>query len=202
MNRRIKNTMKFSLVLSIFVLIFIQNVESIGVTEPSPVNLKLSRGESARFKFQIQAVTSDLKQSCTYTITGLNPLVITYDEEKAVINAGGVKDVFGDFFVPEDAPIKRYNGKVTVKCLPMVEESNSFIHELIDVNFDIDVIGDKGEVTTTTKEVTPEISEEEKLHLSLLERSYILLIFVMTIVLIISFYILFKRKKIRFCKAI
>lgn len=189
--------MKFSLLVFLFLLIIFQNVKSIGVSEPSPVGLKLSRGDSARFDFQISSVTSKIKQSCSYSITGLDPLVITFDEEGVIIDSGGVKDVYGIFSVPEDASIKRYNGILTAHCQPQVEEGGSFIQESISVAFHIDVIGEEGEVTSK-EEVTPEIQEEqkpEKLHLSLLEKSYFLLIFAMAVILIISFYYWFKRKK-------
>jgi len=194
---KIINIAKFCLVSFLTLLIILQTVESIGVSEPSPHDLKLSRGDSARFNFKILAVTSKIKQSCSYSISGLDPLIISFDEEKIIVDAGGIKKVYGTFYASEDAPIKRYNGKLTARCEPLVEATGSFIQESIDVNFHIDVIGKEGEVTGE-EEIKSEIQEEEKpekLHLSLSEKSYFLLIFMIALILIISFYYWFKTKK-------
>ena len=200
MNKIIKNIMKFSLLMILFFLIVLQYVKSIGVSEPSPVGLKLLRGESARFDFQIAAVTSNLKQSCSYSISGLEPLIISFDEESVFVDAGGVKDVYGTFSVPEDAPIKTYNGKLTARCEPLVEEAGSFIQQSISVNFNVDVIGERGEIVTTVEEkATTTIQEEQKpkkLQLSLIEKSYFLLLFIIAVILVISFYYWFKKRKI------
>lgn len=199
MNKIIKTIMKFSLLIFLLLLIIFQYVKSIGVSEPSPVGLELSRGDSARFDFQIAAVTSNLKQSCTYSINGLEPLIISFDEETVIVDAGGVKDVYGTFYVPEDAPIKRYNGKLTARCQPIVEEAGSFIQQSISVNFNIDVIGEEAEeITSTLEEVKTEIPEEEKpekLHLLLPEKSYFLLLSMIAVILIIIFYYWSERKK-------
>lgn len=196
---KIKSVARYCLVSFLSLLIILQTVKSIGISEPSPHDLELSRGDSARFSFKISAVRSKIKQSCSYFISGLEPLIITFDEERVIVDAGGVKDVYGTFSVPEDAPIKRYNGKLAARCEPLVEGGGSFIQESIDVNFNIDVIGEEGEkVTTTMEEVKPELQEEQKLekpHLSLIEKSYFLPLFIIPVILIISFYYWFKRKK-------
>ena len=192
---KIKKTTRFCLVSFLSLLIILQTVKSIGVSEPSPHDLKISIGDSAKFSFKILAVRSNIKKSCSYSISGLSPLMIDFDEEKAIVDVGEIKKIYGTFSVPEDAPIKRYNGKLTARCEPFIETTGSFIQESIDVNFHINVIGEEGEVTTEEK-VTPEILEKpEKLHLSLFEKSYFLLLFIITVILIISFYYWFKRKK-------
>ncbi|MEM5871396.1 MAG: hypothetical protein QW051_00820 [Candidatus Aenigmatarchaeota archaeon] len=110
--RKINLILSFLLVL----LMSINFVQAIGVTRPLPYDIQLMRGEEAGFVFEIQAVTANEKQLCSYSITGMEPLEITFQEKEVIIDAGGIKKVYGKVKVPEGAEIKTYNGQLSVSC--------------------------------------------------------------------------------------
>jgi len=132
---------KFSLIIVFALLMSVQIARSMGVSQPIPHDLKLLRGDSAEFYFQISVVTATSKQVCSYSITGLEPLVITFDEEKEVtIEAGKTKDVYGTISVPEDAPIQGYHGNVNLNCKPYAPETGSVLHKSFSNSWDVSVV--------------------------------------------------------------
>ncbi|MCX6814808.1 MAG: hypothetical protein NTY20_04135 [Candidatus Aenigmarchaeota archaeon] len=104
------------LALSLGLLLSLQTVQSLGVTRPVPYDVQLMKGEEAGFYFEIQAVTSTEKQLCTYGISGLEPLQVTFEKNEAVIEAGSIENVYGKVKVPDDAQIKTYSGSLSVSC--------------------------------------------------------------------------------------
>ena len=82
-------------VMAFLLLLSFQVVRGLGVTRPIPVNLKLLRGDTARFYFQIQAVTSSIDQVCTYSVSGLEPLQVNFDEKSVTVEAGKIKNIYG-----------------------------------------------------------------------------------------------------------
>ncbi|MDI6826521.1 MAG: hypothetical protein QMD36_05060 [Candidatus Aenigmarchaeota archaeon] len=178
---------KFGLIIFLTLLMTIQTVSSLGVTQPIPIDLKLLRGDAARFYFEIQA-TMDSKQYCTYSVTGLDPLVISFDKKEVVVNAGDIKNIYGTVSVPIDAPIKTYDGTLIVSCKPHVEleASGSVIQQTMGVKFVIDVI------EKLEERVVREIPEKEKPKVSPL--SLILLIIVL-ILSIVGFYLTRKKER-------
>ena len=97
-------------------LILLVQVQALGVTRPVPYDIQLQKGEKAGFVFEIQAVTSLEKQLCTYSITGLDPIQLSFEESEAIVDAGSIKEVYGTVTVPESAEIKTYSGILTVSC--------------------------------------------------------------------------------------
>ncbi|MCX6822202.1 MAG: hypothetical protein NTW30_05500 [Candidatus Aenigmarchaeota archaeon] len=184
---KVTNLTKFMLV-TIFTLFMVSTaVTSIGVTQPIPVGLKILRGTTAKFYFQIQAL-KDSKQSCTYSATGLDPLVITLDENKATVDEGTIKNVYGTVSVPNDAPIKTYTGMVIVSCAPFTganeDFSGSVVKQTTGANFIINVVEHLEE-----QPVIP-IPEKEKPKASPI---ILVLIIIVLILAIVGFY--FSRKK-------
>jgi hypothetical protein len=171
----------------LLLLLTIQTVKSIGVTSPIPIDLKLLRGDTARFYFEIMASTSKEKISCTYSVNGFDPLVITFDEKETIVEAGEIKPVYGTVSVPNNAPIKSYVGSLVAACGPYVETkdvSGSIIHQSINVKFVIDV------VETKEERAILHIEEEEKPKASPI---ILVLIIIVLILAIVGF--LFSRKK-------
>lgn len=160
---KISKVGKFGLILVLTILMGIQIVKSIAITQPMPFNLKMLRGDSVRFTFQIQPVTSKVKQSCTLSASDFDPLNIVFDEETVTVNPGENKHIYGTLTAPEDAPFKTYNGKITAKCQPSaVTEgtSGSVMSNTMVIGFELDV------VETLEERMVEEIPEPERTGIS------------------------------------
>jgi hypothetical protein len=190
MRMKILRISNFGLVLLLTLLVSIQAVQSLGVTRPIPMDLKLLRGDSARFYFQIQAVMEGNKQSCSYSVSGIEPLVVTFDEKNAVVKAGEIQNIYGTISVPNNAPIKTYNGDLTVSCAPSIEGevSGSVIHKTMIVPFTASVVETVGERSIR------QIQEEEKPAIPSLT-IYTIIILIILIVSIGVSYLFGKKNK-------
>ena len=183
------NISKFGFILVLIFLMSVQVVLSLGVTQPIPDDLKLLRGDTARFFFQIQNVMEANKQSCTYSMGNMAPLVITFDEKETVIDAGQVQKVYATVSVPADAPIKDYGTDMTVSCKPVFEDqSGSVIHKSMLVPFTASVVETSGERKIR------EIPEKQKAAIPSLT-IYAIIILVILIVVIGVSYFFGKKKK-------
>jgi hypothetical protein len=98
------------------ILLSTNSVQALGVTRPVPYDIQLMKGEKAGFVFEIQAVTSQEKQLCSYTIAGLDPIQVAFEESEAIVDAGSIKNVYGTVTVPDSAEVKTYQGRLTVSC--------------------------------------------------------------------------------------
>ncbi len=183
---------KFILIAVLSLLLSIQTAWSLGVTRPKPIDLRLLRGDTVRFYFEIQAITSPDKLSCSYSISGLDPLVITFDEKEAVVDAGNVNLIYGTVSVPADAPIKGYGGTLSLSCSPYSETqykdySGSVMHETVNVGFPMEVVLEKEE--RVVREIPPEVKEKPKASPIIL-----ILIIIVLILAIVGFYLSNKKK--------
>ena len=159
-------TKKFSLLVFLILSMAIPTVKSLGISSPRPPDLRMMQGDTAEFTFQIQAVTSTHKQSCTCYTEGFDPLIITFKEKTIIINAGQTGVVYGDINAPYDAPIKTYSGKIFASCTPIVETqelSGSRISQTSGIKYTLSVVGSESErnipqMPKPKEEVTPTIS--------------------------------------------
>lgn len=176
--------------MTLFLLLLsIQTVKSLGLTSPIPIDLKLLRGDTARFFFQIQATTSPEKISCTYSLSDYSPLVITFNEKEATVNAGEIKNIYGTVTVPNDAPLKAYGGNLILTCGPYTETkdtSGSIMHESLSTGFNVDV------VETKEERAVLQIKQQEQPKLSPV---ILILIIIVLILSIVGFYFSRKPKK-------
>ncbi len=183
---------KFGFILLLTLLMSIQTAWSLGVTRPIPMDLKLLRGDSARFYFQIQAVMESNKQSCTYSVSSsVNPLVIIFDEKTAVVNAGEIKNIYGTISVPNDASINNYEGDLTVSCAPYVEGelSGSVIHKTLIVPFTVSIVGNVEERDIRV------IPEKEKTAIHSLTIYAIIILLILIVSIGVSYFFSNKNKK-------
>jgi hypothetical protein len=141
------NAMKIGTIFSIILLTTLFSLpfaQAIGVTRPVPLAVKLLRGESQVFRFQVQATTSTTDQSCTYSMEGLDPLVLVFENpEGAMVEAGGTQYVYFTLNVPTDAPTKGYEGKLIVKCgdkQAATGITGSAVYSTINSPFTVDVV--------------------------------------------------------------
>lgn len=181
------NISKFGLIILLTLLLSIQTIRSMSLSEPIPVDLKMIRGDSARFYFFIGTAGSGTRQFCSYTINGMEPLIITLDENKITMNPDENKRIYGTISVPDDAPIKTYTGKLAVDCKPDLKESESggsMITNSMGTQFKVDVVGKQEE------RIIQNIPEKEKPKVSPI---ILILIIIILILAIVGFY--FSRKK-------
>jgi hypothetical protein len=188
-NMNWKISVKNSFILLLTVLLSIQVVQSIGITRPIPYDLALMRGDTARFSFQLQATTSTNKIACTYSINGLESLEVKFDDEKTIVNAGGVADVYGTVTIPQSAPIGQYTGSLTARCGAYVEEgelSGSTVYQSISgPTFNVKVV--ELEEEKSIREVT-EVKQQGIPYLA------IITIIIVVIVLVIGVYYRYSKK--------
>jgi len=186
---RLEKTSKYGMISLIVILTFLftlNSVQAIGVTRPVPYDIELMRNESAGFRFQIQAVTSTDKISCSYSMNGLEPLVVTFEKSEVTIDAGSVKNVYGTVAVPADTEFKTYNGKLSVSCGAVTEQevSGSVVKTTI------------GDSPLNVKVVEVREKEIEEVIPPKAEVSYLLIIAVIIIVvLVIGVYYWFRKSK-------
>lgn len=169
----------------------IRTAWALGVTRPIPMDLKLLRGDSARFYFQIQAVMESNKQSCTYSTSGIEPLTVSFDQKETVVNAGEISSVYGTINVPSNAPIRSYNGDLTVSCIPYIEGevSGSVIHKTIIVPFTASVV-EKAEDRAIRG-----ITEKEKTAIPSLTIYAIIILVILIVAVGVSYLFRDKKKK-------
>jgi hypothetical protein len=168
-----------------FMLLNIQIVKSMGITQISPVDsrltgenadLKLKQEDYARFYFQIQALNSNGKQSCSIFISGMDPLVIALDEKEVILEANEIKNVYGNVSVPKNAPIKIYTGSLAVHCTPKIEDvSGSLLTHTMGLGVKIEVV--------EREEKTGEL-EEKKMMITPYSLGVVVLILIVTAIVI------------------
>jgi len=174
-----KKITRYEIISIIVILTFLFSVvslEAIGVTRPVPHDIELMRGESARFVFEIQAVTSTEKVACIYSISDLGPLIIEFDEEEAIIDAGSIKKVYGTVSVHEDAEYKTYNGKLCVTCGVAMENeaSGSSVKTTIGSSpFNINIVEFRGK---EIKQIDDKVQKKYYLEIIIIASILILII--------------------------
>lgn len=154
--RRITYTIGILILLAVFFSPKI--VSPIGISQPIPVGFKLLRNDEGRFMFHIFGGSSTSKSSCTYSASGLDPLVVTFDNEKVTVDPDEDEIVLGTIKAPDNAPIKNYNGNLEVHCTPIIEieeATGSVITRTMNVPFEVSVVEKLEEPQLT-------IPEEEK----------------------------------------
>lgn len=174
----------------VFCLLFtLQVAKSLGGSEPIFDKSSFLRGETARFFFEIDNFQS-VKQDCTYSINGLNPLTITFDQEKITLDSHNTGRVYGTLSIPSSAEVKIYTGTLSVSCIPQFEmkisgSSSSSIRQSFSLPFNVNVVG---EITGERQVVNVELPEKPKASPIIL-----VLIIIVLILAIIGF--IFSRKK-------
>lgn len=129
------------LVLIILIsLAFFRSVNSQAVTQPLPRNLVVERGSSVKFHFQIQTVNLKEKYECSYSVTGLEPLKVSFEENKIIIEPGRVKEIYGKIKVPWYAPSGDYLGKLNVNCKPLVQAKGSLVTQSTELKLKVKVL--------------------------------------------------------------
>ncbi len=131
----------------IFSLLILPEVFSLAIIQPLPSNVTLKMGESIPFSFEIQALTSKENQSCTYSASDLEPLVVSFEKVQTKVEAGKAEKVFGRIDIPTKAPVKNYRGGIIISCKPDVQgEGVSVLTMATEVPFLVNVIKEETSV--------------------------------------------------------
>ena len=130
---------KFLLII-LFSLILFRSVNSQAVTEPLPKNLVVERGSSVEFHFQIQTINLKEKYECSYSVSGLEPLRVSFEENSIVIEPGRVKEIYGKIKAPFNAPLGDYSGKLNVNCKPLIKAEGSLITQSTELKIKVKVL--------------------------------------------------------------
>ena len=168
-------------------LITLQLVKSFSGTAPIFDRNLVLRGESSDFYFEIDN-SQTVKQDCTYSMSGLEPLIITFNKEKITLEPSSSGKVYGTLSVPTSADIKTYKATLTVSCSPQVElgVSGSVVKQSFSLPFNVDIVGE-----IQKREIRP-IQPEEKPKAS----PFILVLIIIVLILAIFGFYLTKKKKI------
>ena len=105
-------------ILWILSILIISQIAYAGVTNPLPTELNLFKGESGRFKFQIQTVASNQEIKCDYSLAGESLLIVEFDPASITVPAGTVRDVYGTVTVPEELDFGTYEENFCISCRP------------------------------------------------------------------------------------
>lgn len=109
--------MKLKLLLFPVIFIILLQTAFAGVTNPLPAEIELLKGESGRFKFQIQAIAHEETVECSYSME--NPessLKVSFDEPSTIVQAGTVRDVYGTVKAPRSLDFGEYTEYFCVNC--------------------------------------------------------------------------------------
>jgi hypothetical protein len=113
------NFHKLGVFIILAILMSFYSVKAMSIAKPIPEKESLSRGESTSFYFVIDNTGNPSGLSCSYSASGLDPLVIKFNEEKTELKTQETKAVYGTVSVPTDAPLKSYGGTFSVQCQPL-----------------------------------------------------------------------------------
>lgn len=109
--------MKFKFWLFSVMFVLLLETAFAGVTNPLPTEIELLKGESGRFKFQIQSVAHEETIECTYSLENPEPVLkVSFDEASVVVEAGTVKNVYGTVKVPGSLDLGKHTEYFCVKC--------------------------------------------------------------------------------------
>ncbi len=108
-------------------ILILSQIAYAGVTNPLPTELNLMKGESGRFKFQIQTVASNQELECDYFQETESPLEVVFDPPHIVVPAGTVREVRGTVTVPKDVDFTTYEETFCISCKPVLGEAGTAV---------------------------------------------------------------------------
>lgn len=112
------------LITTLLVLILVPVVFA-GVTNPLPSELELLKGESGRFKFQVQNMNRPAPIECLLELEGSSDLDISFDVNKVLVPANSKTELRGTVKAPD--MLGSFNQNFCVKCMPADQESGASV---------------------------------------------------------------------------
>lgn len=108
--------MKINFFFFLIIGVFLIDTAFAGVTNPLPTEIELLKGESARFKFQIQAVAHPYAVRCTYSLEEEPIFRVSFDSAETIVEGGKTKDVYGTVTAPRKLDYGGYSATFCVSC--------------------------------------------------------------------------------------
>ena len=180
----------FTFMTFLTLLMSIEFVTPMGLLHPTS-GLRLVRGDTGDFTFAISAKTDTTDMECTYSISAMDPLIITFEEETTVtIKADTKKRIYASVSVPANAEIKRYTGELVVNCKPLVRREDitgSLVNRVMTAEFSVNVVEKVEEKRTPT--LPPKEMPAPPYNL------FIITLIIIIIILVIVGYVWSERKK-------
>ena len=131
-------------ILWILGILIISQIAYAGVTNPLPTELNLYRGETGRFKFQIQTVASNQEIECNYYLSEESPLLVTFDPATIIVPAGTVRDVYGSVEVAGDLDLGTYEENFCISCKPTQGAAGTSVQiETCDLPIKVNVVAER-----------------------------------------------------------
>jgi len=135
--------MKKILICTIMVLI-LSSIVFAGVTNPLPTELNLLKGESGRFKFQVQTITSDQEVECTSSLSEESIFTIDFDPSTITVPAGTVRDIYGTINVPKNLEYGTYEETFCLSCKPtQSSEGAAVLIETCNLPIKVNVVSER-----------------------------------------------------------
>lgn len=96
--------------------ILLAQIAFAGVTNPLPSEIQLLKGESGRFKFQIQTIAHPYAVICSYAVEE-NPIFnLRFDDAELIVEGNQVKDFYGTVTAPRKLDYGKYSAKFCISC--------------------------------------------------------------------------------------
>ncbi|MBW2965822.1 hypothetical protein KY342_01820 [Candidatus Woesearchaeota archaeon] len=131
-------------ILWILGILIIMQIAYAGVTNPLPTELNLYKGETGRFKFQIQTVASNQEIECVYRLAEESPLSVSFDPATIVVPAGTVRDVYGSVTAPRDLDFGTYEEEFCISCKPTQGTAGTSVQiETCDLPIKVNVVEER-----------------------------------------------------------
>ena len=125
-------------------ILIVAQIVYAGVTNPLPTELNLFKGESGRFKFQIQTVASNKELECSYALAEESPLIVEFDPATIVVPAGTVRDVYGTVTVPGDLDFGTYEENFCISCKPTAGQAGTAVQiDTCDLPIKVNVVSER-----------------------------------------------------------
>lgn len=167
----------------IFIILLIVQIAFAGVTNPLPSELNLLKGESGRFKFQIQAVTSENDLVCIVSPESEAFFNVDFDKTEIEVAAGTIEEVYGTVNVPGNLEFGSYEASFCISCSPAGGASGTAVS--------IDTCG----LPINVNVVEQRTKENMNIPSKTIPLLLIIAIFAVIAVFVLLFYMLWKKSK-------
>jgi len=118
---------KILLVLTFLIFLIVAQTVSAGVTNPLPTELNLLKGESGRFKFQIQTIANNQEIKCSYYLADESLLKVSFDPSEIIVPAGTARDIYGTVTVPRELDYGTYEENFCISCKPTAGQAGTAV---------------------------------------------------------------------------
>jgi len=110
------------LMLFLVLVLLLVNFVVADTTFPVPHLVKMDKGDTAEFVFQVQNIRSTNDVSCGYEVQENPGFEINFEEEETLVSAGKRKNVKLEVRVPVLMEYGNYTARFCVHCKPLIDD--------------------------------------------------------------------------------